>query len=107
MSVFEQRRLFREAELCCYGAEHAISIDIFKREGQWMCSVVDTATVRLIAECVIGTNSIVQAGNMLRALGRRSNTRNVKVVVIDDVHYQAADPQEHAFVPVALVLAHT
>ena len=50
MAVFEQRRLFREAELCLFGAAWSISIDIFKRDNDWMATVVDTDTVRLLGE---------------------------------------------------------
>ena len=182
MAVFEQRRLFREAELCLFGAAWSISIDIFKRGNDWMATVVDTDTVRLLGEvrappprsraftsptiplrwhctsppfmtvlttarglgahsahpptphpalhppprlrspppsiskgacslrcvqCVLGGNSIFHAGNMLRALGRRANM-NAIVVIIDDVHYQAADPQVCAVVPASVrVSVHT
>ena len=88
--VFQQRRLFREAALCHFGAEYAISIDVFKRQGQWMASVIDILFMRLIGECVVPSNSLAGADNMLMAVGKRITA---KVVIIDDVHYTAADPQ--------------
>ena len=90
--VFEQRRLFREAELCRFGAENVISIDVFKRNGQWMASVVDCEMVRLIGECVVGSNSVRGAANMLAAIGRRENM-NAMICMIDDVQHTARDPQ--------------
>ena len=94
----------------CIGVPHA-SLRSVARHGTleaWHTrpplQLLSVRSSQCVAQCVLGGNSIFHAGNMLRALGRRANM-DARVVIIDDVHYQAADPQARAVVPASLLVS--